>query len=150
MALQEPGAPSPAGGLERLARLALLLLFLLVLAGGVALLVRQGRPAGVEVLLPASTRQVYLTGAVGEAGTYAFQGGDRLGDAIAMAGGATPDADLSQVNLVLRLQDQDHFHVPVLGEEARLPQRLLRPDGAPRLNLNGLGRGGVSGKPGSL
>jgi competence protein ComEA len=79
----------------------------------------------VEVLLSPSTRQVYLTGAVGEAGTYVFQGGDRLGD-----------ADLSQVNPALRLQAQDHFHIPVLGEEARLPQGLLRPDGAPRLDLN--------------
>ena len=136
MALRESGAPPPTGGLEHLARLALLLLFLLALAGGAALLVRQGSPAGVEVLLPASTGQVYLTGAVGEAGTYDFQEGDRLEDAIAMAGGATPDADLSQVNLALLLQDQDHFHIPVPGEEVRLPQRLLRPDGTPRLNLN--------------
>ena len=33
-----------------------------------------------------------------------------------LAGGTTEQADLSQVNLALRVQDEDHFHIPRLGE----------------------------------
>ncbi|MBI2935349.1 MAG: helix-hairpin-helix domain-containing protein [Chloroflexi bacterium] len=40
---------------ERLAQLALLLLFLFAMAGGIALLVRQSMPKGIEVILPPPT-----------------------------------------------------------------------------------------------
>ena len=121
-------APASDSALERLGRTALLGLFLLALAGGVALLVRQGSPGGVEVIMPTPTPkpslQVYLTGAVARPGVYTFQKGERLADALAAAGGATSEADLTQVNLALRLRDQDRFHVPRAGEAPRLPARL--------------------------
>ena len=128
MAMSDPGAPPSGGTLERLGRTALLGLFLLALGGGIALLLRQGSPGGVEVIMPTPTAtsslQVYLTGAVARPGMYTFQRGERLADALTAAGGATSEADLTQINLALRLRDQDQFHVPRQGEVARLPARL--------------------------
>lgn len=132
--------PSRESALERLGRLALVGIFLLALAGGVALLVRQGRPQGVEVVLPTptplSTLQVYLTGAVGRPGVYTFRPGERLAEALEAAGGPAPDADLTQINLAARLQDQDHLHVPRVGEAVRLPEGSPGAQKASRINLN--------------
>jgi competence protein ComEA len=118
----------------------LLALFLLALAGGVALLVRQASPQGVEVVLPTPTPvptlQVYLTGAVGRPGVYTFRPGERLADALEAAGGPAPDADLTQINLAARLQDQDHLHVPRVGEAARLPEVPPGAQRVSRINLN--------------
>ena len=140
--------PSPI--VERLGQLALLLLFLLALAGGVALLVQQGRPAGVEVALPAATPvpsvQVYVTGAVASPGVYTLQDGARLGDAVDRAGGATESADLARVNLALHVRDQDHHHVPAFGEEAAAP--APEADGPPRTDINTAGLEELMALPG--
>ena len=37
------------------------------------------------------------------------------------AGGATQDADLTAINLAVRVKDQDHWHIPVHGESPILP-----------------------------
>lgn len=132
--------PASDSALQRLSRTALLGLFLLALAGGVALLVRQGSPGGVEVIMPTPTAnpslQVYLTGAVARPGMYTFQRGERLADALAAAGGATSEADLTRINLALRLRDQDQFHVPREGEAPRLPVRLAGGEEGALVDLN--------------
>ena len=51
----EAGGARHTSTVERLGQLALLLLFLFALSGGIALLVQQGRPGGVEVTLAAPT-----------------------------------------------------------------------------------------------
>ena len=51
----DPEASSSVRALERWGQLGLVLLFILALPGGVALLVRQGNPRGVEVVLPVTT-----------------------------------------------------------------------------------------------
>lgn len=57
--------------------------------------------------------EVYVTGAVANPESrHALPAGSRVEDAIAAAGGATEDADLSLVNLAQRLQDGDQVHVP--------------------------------------
>ena len=125
MATNGGDSSPPTTALERLGRTALLGLFVLALAGGAALLMRQAAPSGVEVILPTPTPppslEVYLTGAVARPDTYAFRDGERLADVLKMAGGANADADLAQVNLALRLRDQEHFHVPRKGETVRPP-----------------------------
>ena len=140
MTANDNDAPPSGSTLERLGRTALLGLFLLALAGGVALLVRQGSPSGVEVIMPTPTAtpslQVYLTGAVARPGVYTFQRGERLADALAAAGGATSEADLTQINLALRLRDQDQFHVPREGDAPRLPARLARDAEGALVDLN--------------
>jgi competence protein ComEA len=132
--------PTSDGGLQRLGRTALLGLSLLALAGGVALLVLQRSPGGVELILPTPTPrptlQVYLSGAVARPGVYTFQRGERLADALAAAGGATSEADLTVINLALRLRDQDQFHVPRAGEAPRLPARLAGGGNGALVDLN--------------
>jgi len=43
--------------------------------------------------------------------------GDRIEDAIRLAGGALPDADLARINLAMRVQDEGMYYVPAVGEE---------------------------------
>ena len=75
--------------------------------------------------------KVYVSGAVVKPGVYTLQEGDRLVDAVDAAGGATSGADLSAVNLALRVADERYYYIPELGElppPAASP--LIRIDGA--------------------
>ena len=63
--------------------------------------------------------KVYISGAVRNPGVYTLQPGDRLGDALAAAGGAVDGADLEAVNLARRVQDEAYYHVPRVGETPR-------------------------------
>ena len=147
----EAGGAPPTSTVERLGQLALLLLFLFALTGGVALLVQQGRPGGVEVTLPTATPaasiQVYVTGAVARPGVYTLQEGDRLRDAVDRAGGAGENADLARVNLALHVQDQDHHHIPAIGEEAAVAPSP-EADAPARTNLNRAGLEEMMALPG--
>lgn len=58
---------------------------------------------------------VHVAGAVTSPGLYEFRSGDRVADAIERAGGATPSADLSRVNLAGKLADGQQVLVPVQG-----------------------------------
>jgi len=100
-------------------------LLIAAIATGTALLVRHGTSPGLELVLSTSTptpdARAYVSGAVGVPGVYLVQPGDRLGDLVERAGGALDDADLSSVNLAQRVQDQDHFHIPRVGESLPAP-----------------------------
>ena len=89
-------------------------------AGVVAILLRDPSPGAVEIVLPTSTPpsdvRVYVTGAVNEPGVHLVEEGARLADAVEAAGGAAPDADLVAVNLAMRVADEDHWHIPRIGE----------------------------------
>jgi competence protein ComEA len=63
-----------------------------------------------------SDLRVYISGAVQEPGVYSLQPGDRLVDALEAAGGATAEADLTAVNLARRVQDEEYYYIPVVGE----------------------------------
>jgi competence protein ComEA len=103
-----------------LVQLAILLLLIAALGGGIFTLVRQSSPGSVEVLLPTSTPQpeirVYINGAVRKPGVYLVYGEDRLEDVLVMAGGLTEDADPARVNLALLVRDEAHFYIPRIGE----------------------------------
>jgi competence protein ComEA len=136
----EPERSGSPTAWERAGQLALVLLFLLALAGGFAVLARQSRPPGVEVVLPTPTPEgtlrVHLSGAVASPGVHAFRDGERVGDLLARTGGTTSDADLGRVNLALRLRDEALVHVPRFGE-AIAPSDAAQPDGGQaRLDLN--------------
>ena len=99
-----------------------------VFAGGVFLLVRSPRSGrNIEIVLPTAapaseTRlSVYVSGAVRNPGVYAVDEGDRLLQVIEAAGGATAGADLAAVNLAIRVGDEDHWHIPKLGESVQVP-----------------------------
>ena len=55
---------------------------------------------------------VHVAGAVRNAGVYRLRAGARVNDALARAGGATPRADLSQVNLAAKVEDGRQILVP--------------------------------------
>jgi competence protein ComEA len=55
---------------------------------------------------------VHVAGAVRDAGVYRLRAGARVNDALARAGGATPRADLSPVNLAAKVEDGRQVLVP--------------------------------------
>ncbi|MDE2686387.1 MAG: helix-hairpin-helix domain-containing protein [Chloroflexota bacterium] len=104
----------------------------LAIVGGVAITVLPGASAGdvqvVEIAptptpVPTSTPVppepdvgVYISGAVVNPGVYIMYEGSRLASVLLLAGGATENADLSAINLAVVVQDEDHWHIPKVGE----------------------------------
>jgi competence protein ComEA len=64
---------------------------------------------------PAPVR-VYVTGAVVKSDVYFLPAGSIIKDAIAAAGGLSPEADPERINQALELKDQQQIHIPRLGE----------------------------------
>ncbi|HKP19455.1 MAG TPA: ComEA family DNA-binding protein, partial [Gaiellaceae bacterium] len=62
--------------------------------------------------VPVSQLAVYVVGAVRRPGVYRLSDGTRIEDALARAGGATPKADLTAVNLAAPLADGEQVVVP--------------------------------------
>lgn len=58
---------------------------------------------------------VYLTGAVRKPGVYRLKRGDRLFQAVELAGGLLPSADASALNLASKVEDGRHYHFPEAG-----------------------------------
>ncbi len=100
----------------------MIVLLVAAVSSGIALLVTKNssNSPGVEIFLPTATPTaelvVYISGAVAEPGVYSVKDGDRLVDAISAAGGATLDAQLSCVNLAIRVKDEAHYHLPSSDE----------------------------------
>ncbi len=107
------------------------------LSGGIVLLVKQSSGKSLEILLPTPTPelqiQVYVSGAVENPGLYTLREGERVAQAVQAAGGPTEEADLERVNLAARVQDEDHWHIPRIGEEVT-PVDVADADG--RININ--------------
>jgi len=104
----------------------LVVLLVAAVSGGIAFLVRRSAPPGVEVLIPTPTpteeARAYISGTVASPGVYTVPAEARLADLLQMAGGAQEGADLDAVNLAQRVRDQDHFHIPRIGEVTPLAQ----------------------------
>lgn len=56
---------------------------------------------------------VHLTGGVKREGVYKVKLGDRIVDVISLAGGATPLADLSSINLAEKVKDGQKIVIPI-------------------------------------
>ncbi len=99
---------------------------LAAVAGAIVFMIGRSPGSGIEVSLqPAALQspvalQVYVTGAVKDPGVYTLEDGDRLGQLVEAAGGATDDADLEAVNLAALLRDEDHWHMPRIGETPKV------------------------------
>ena len=96
-------------------------LALAAVVAAVLLLLRPAAAPGVEVERrpPApgiDEIRVDVSGAVSAPGVITARPGQRIDEAIAAAGGATPDADLDALNLARRVIDQDHVVVPRRGD----------------------------------
>jgi competence protein ComEA len=59
---------------------------------------------------------VYVTGAVAQPGLYALVAHERVGAAVAAAGGMTADADYDAVNMAERITDGQHINIPPISE----------------------------------
>jgi competence protein ComEA len=97
------------------------------------LLIVARRPAGHPVILPPAPTvrplRVYVTGAVVAPGVYSLPPASIAQDALQAAGGAGPQADLSQINLARPLADGDQLAVPTLAPTASpAPAITDRPD----------------------
>ncbi len=68
-----------------------------------------------------SPLRVYVTGAVITPDVYILPPGSIVKDVIKVAGGLTTDADWVQFNQALEVQDQQHIHIPRLGEKNAPP-----------------------------
>jgi competence protein ComEA len=92
------------------------------LAGGTLFLLQGSDSDGVQVVLPTPSPtetneiKVHVTGAVNAPGVYTLWDGARVDDAIAIAGGASSEADLEAVNLALKVRDEDKVTIPRQGE----------------------------------
>ena len=86
-------------------------------------------------IAPLSEAKVYISGAVRNPGVYDVPEGGRLVEAVELAGGATEEADLTSVNLAVRVKGQDHWHIPTLGESVGAPS-AQGAAGTARIDIN--------------
>ena len=108
-----------AAGIAGLAGLALVI-------AAIALLTRSDDATPVSIVAPTAAPaskpapdiKVQVSGEVMFPGVYSMSPDDRVIDAIAAAGGNGPNADLSGINLSMRVQDEARYHVPAIGEYA--------------------------------
>jgi competence protein ComEA len=91
--------------------------------------------------------QVYVTGAVNRPGVYPLEPGSRWIDALEAAGGATSDADLTQVNLAKRALDEDQIVVPHIGEAPTTVAGASQSPGA-LININTASQAELESLPG--
>ncbi len=106
-------------------------------AGLLALTIRDTPAPGVEVEIadrpPGIDRVVVqVAGAVASPGVVTLGRGARVSDAVTLAGGALPGADLEAVNLARRVEDEERIVVPRIGDRAT---RLLDVNRATRSQL---------------
>ena len=134
-----PPLPPPGRWLTPLRLLQAALVLVSLVALGV-LLSRQPVPLGVEVERRAPVPgideiRVHVGGEVRTPGVVIAQPGERVSDAIARAGGVTPEADVAAINLARRVQDEDRIVVPKIGTGA---SRLLDLNRATQAQLEAL------------
>jgi competence protein ComEA len=122
--------------LDRNRNIVFMLLSVVAIVGGAIFYLRQPRQNPIEIRAPAATAaptatetpappstptpapvRVYITGAVVNSDVYFLPPGSIVKDAIQAAGGLTTEADTVQINQALELKDQQHIHIPRIGEE---------------------------------
>ena len=59
---------------------------------------------------------VYVSGEVNKSGVVTLKEGDRLVVAVEKLGGTTKKADLNNINLAIRVKDEEHYIIPKIGE----------------------------------
>lgn len=59
---------------------------------------------------------IFVSGAVANPGVITVEGDKRLSDAVDKLGGVTEDADLNKINLAMKIEDEQHYIIPKIGE----------------------------------
>ncbi|MDI6821474.1 MAG: ComEA family DNA-binding protein [Actinomycetota bacterium] len=111
---------------SRLELVAIIFLVSLLLLGGGILYVRSKSATSVKEITPIEQKTqgakkplevvVHVCGAVKAPGVYELSGTKRVTDAIQIAGGPTPEANLDALNLAAKLVDGQKIYVPKEGE----------------------------------
>ncbi len=113
------------------------------------ILILTDRPAGTPIaLLPSATPGgllVDVTGSVAKPGLYELAPGSRVADALAAAGGVSPQAQVANLNLASLLTDGQQLYVPSIGET---PVPVARATGSYPININTAGTVELSSLPG--
>lgn len=92
---------------------------------------------------------VHVVGRVAAPGLVSLPVGSRVAEAVAAAGGALPDADLSAVNLAAQVADGSQVHVPAPGEAPALAEQPAASGGDPAtVDVNAAGAGELETLPG--
>ena len=84
---------------------------------------------------PGEPIRIHVTGAVAAPGVYELLGGDRVEDALAAAGGASPGARVDEINLARRLRDGEQILVPGQAAPSRALAASAASDGG-RVDVN--------------
>ncbi|MEW6189355.1 MAG: helix-hairpin-helix domain-containing protein [Actinomycetota bacterium] len=102
------------------------LVSLLLLGGGILYVRSKSATTSVKEITPIERKVqrakkplkvvVHVCGAVRVPGVYELSGSKRVTDAIQVAGGPTPDANLDALNLAAKLVDGQKIYVPKEGE----------------------------------
>lgn len=92
---------------------------------------------GVEAGAGEGAISVHVAGAVVSPGVYDLDAGGRAIDAIRLAGGPVPGADVSALNLAAKLADGQRIFVPMVGEGTQDPAQPQAP-GQGDLSTGGL------------
>lgn len=107
--------------------IAMTIVFLLVLIGTVYSLQRR-EPPTLVITTPtarATPTEIFVVvdvrGAVANPGVYTLTDGSRVKDALASAGNALSNADLSVLNLARKLSDGDQIFVPKIADASASP-----------------------------
>ncbi|GAA1771288.1 hypothetical protein GCM10009747_36040 [Agromyces humatus] len=87
-----------------------------------------GASASDDVAVSGAPLLVHVLGAVAQPGLVELEAGARVVDAVAAAGGLTPEADPAGVNLARPVVDGEQLVVPVVGA---VPQPGVATGGAP-------------------
>ena len=112
--------------------------------------VSPGRVSSTSPTVPAPLL-VHLVGAVATPGLYELRAGDRVVDAVAAAGGFTPDADQARLNLAGPVSDGEQIFVPRVGEARPVAEGSGVPGVAgpsSPVNLNTADEGALDALPG--
>lgn len=108
---------------KRLSIPVLAILLVVTLSAGEVVLVRSIDDNGSDILIllpqptPPPALKVYVSGAVSQPRVYTLAPGGRVEDAISLAGESVAGAQLSCINMALRVTDEAQYHIPSTGEE---------------------------------
>ncbi|MGN1033189.1 MAG: helix-hairpin-helix domain-containing protein, partial [Intestinibacter sp.] len=61
---------------------------------------------------------VYISGEVNNPGIVTLKSDERLADAVKMLGGVTKKADMNNINLAVKLEDEMHYIIPKKGDKS--------------------------------
>ena len=99
---------------------------------------------------------VHISGEVFNPGLVKLFSGDRVTDAVELAGGLKKEADLDRINLAKKLEDEEKIYIPKIGEEINSADLIISTEssessknsGAIKININTCSQSELESLPG--